>query len=150
MADYQAPVKDMLFVINELAGLDKISGLPGYEDSTPDLVAAVLDEASQLAGKVLSPINAIGDTVGTRVENGAVIVSEAFKTAYLQFIQAGWSGVSQSQEYGGQGLPYLVGLAVEEMWQAANLALSICPLLTQGAARAIEAHGDETLRMLVL
>jgi alkylation response protein AidB-like acyl-CoA dehydrogenase len=150
MADYRAPVKDMMFVINELAGLDRIAGLPGYEEATPDLVEAVLEEASQLAAEVIGPVNTIGDAKGTRVEDGQVYVAGEFKAAYRQFVEGGWSGVSHSAEAGGQGLPYVVGLAVEEMWQAASLAWSLCPLLTEGAARAIETHGSEELKALVL
>ncbi len=150
MSDYQAPVKDMMFVINELAGLDQINKLPGFEDATSELVEAVLEEASQLAAEVISPLNAIGDTKGTRVEDGQVFVAEEFKAAYQQFIAGGWGGIAQSIASGGQGLPYLVGMAVDEMWESASLAWSICGLLSQGAARAIETYGTETLRQLVL
>jgi alkylation response protein AidB-like acyl-CoA dehydrogenase len=150
MSDYQAPVKDMLFVINELAGLAEIAKLPGFEEATAELVEAVLEEAAQLAAEVISPLNVIGDAKGTRVEDGQVIVAEEFKAAYQQFIAGGWGGISQSTAAGGQGLPYLVGMAVDEMWESASLAWSICGLLSQGAARAIEAYGTETLRELVL
>jgi len=150
MSDYQAPVKDMMFVINELAGLDQITKLPGFEDATSELVEAVLEEASQLAAEVISPLNVIGDTKGTRVEDGQVFVAEEFKAAYQQFIAGGWGGIAQSTASGGQGLPYLVGMAVDEMWESASLAWSICGLLSQGAARAIENYGTETLRQLVL
>ncbi len=150
MSDYQAPVKDMMFVINELAGLDQINKLPGFEDATSELVEAVLEEASQLAAEVISPLNVIGDTKGTRVEDGQVFVAEEFKAAYQQFIAGGWGGIAQSIASGGQGLPYLVGMAVDEMWESASLAWSICGLLSQGAARAIETYGTETLRQLVL
>jgi alkylation response protein AidB-like acyl-CoA dehydrogenase len=150
MSDYQAPVKDMLFVINELAGLDQLTKLPGFEDATAELVQAVLEEAAQLANEVIAPLNAVGDAKGSRVEDGQVYVAEEFKAAYEQFVAGGWGGISQSAESGGQGLPYLVGMAVDEMWQAASLAWSICSLLSQGAARAIEAYGSEALREQVL
>jgi len=150
MSDYQAPVKDMMFVINELAGLDEINKLPGFEDATSELVEAVLEEASQLAADVISPLNVIGDKKGTRVEDGQVFVAEEYKAAYQQFVAGGWGGISQSTESGGQGLPYLVGMAVDEMWEAASLAWSICGLLSQGAARAIETYGTETQRALFL
>lgn len=150
MTDYRAPVKDMLFVLRELAGLEAVGRLPGYEEATDDLVEAVLEEAAGFAAGVVAPINTVGDTQGTRVEGDRVIVPEAFKAAYRQFAENGWGGLAQSAEFGGQGLPYLVGLAVEEMWQSASLAWSLCPLLTQGAARAIEDHADEALKSLVL
>jgi alkylation response protein AidB-like acyl-CoA dehydrogenase len=150
MSEYHAPVKDMLFAMTRLAGLGQINQLPGLEDATVDLVEAVLGEASQLAGEVIAPINEIGDRVGARVEDGKVIVPDEFEAVYRQFTADGWAGISQSADVGGQGLPHLVGLAVEEMWQAANLAWSLCPLLTQGAAHAIDDHGSEELRALLL
>jgi alkylation response protein AidB-like acyl-CoA dehydrogenase len=150
MSDYQAPVKEMMFVIKELAGLDQIAKLPGHEDATPDLVEVVLEEASQLAGEVIAPANVVGDAKGSRVEDGQVFVAEEFRAAYQQFVAGGWGGVSQPEEAGGQGLPYLVGLPVEEMWQSACLAWSLCPLLTQGAARAVDVHGSDALRGLLL
>ncbi len=150
MSDYHAPVKDMLFAITRLADLGRINQLQGFEDATPDLVEAVLEEAAQLANEVVAPINAIGDREGTRVEDGKVIVPEEFKTVYRQITGDGWAGISQSADVGGQGLPYVVGLAVEEMWQAASLAWSLCALLTQGAARAIEEHGSEEIKALLL
>jgi alkylation response protein AidB-like acyl-CoA dehydrogenase len=150
MSDYQAPVKDMVFAMRELAGLDEINQFPGFEEATPDLVEAVLEEASQLAGDIVAPVNRIGDEQGTRVEDGGVVVPGEFKSAYRQFTDDGWAGISMSAEYGGQGLPHLVGLGVEEMLQSASLAWSLCPLLTQGAARAIEEHGDDALKALVL
>ncbi|MBT8444525.1 MAG: acyl-CoA dehydrogenase, partial [Gammaproteobacteria bacterium] len=150
MSDYQAPVKDMLFAMRELAGLDDINQLPGFEEATPDLVEAVLEEAAQLAGEVVAPINQIGDVQGTRVENDGVTVPEEFKAVYRQYTDDGWAGISMPTDHGGQGLPYLVGLGVEEMIQSASLAWSLCPLLTHGAARAIEEHGDDALKSLVL
>ncbi len=146
MSDYRPPVKDMLFVIRDLAGLERLARLPGFEEATTDLVEAVLEEAAQLATEVIAPTNPIGDREGTRVEDGAVRVPAAFKAAYAQYVEGGWPAITQPPEHGGQGLPYLVGLAVDEMWQAANLAWSLCPLLTEGAARAIEVHAEESLR----
>jgi alkylation response protein AidB-like acyl-CoA dehydrogenase len=124
--------------------------LHGFEDATPDLVEAVLDEAAQLANEVVAPINEIGDRQGARVEDGKVIVPDEFKAVYQQITADGWAGVSQPTDIGGQGLPYIVGLAVEEMWQAASLAWSLCALLTQGAARAIHEHGNDEIKALVL
>ncbi|MAF83679.1 MAG: acyl-CoA dehydrogenase, partial [Chromatiales bacterium] len=112
MADYQPPVKDMLFAITQLAGLDQVNQLQGFEDATPDLVEAVLGEAAQLANEVVAPINEIGDRQGTRVEDGRVIVPDEFKAVYQQITADGWVGVSQPADIGGQGLPYVVGLAV--------------------------------------
>lgn len=146
MSEYRAPVAEMLFVINELAGLEQLSSLSGFEEATPDLVEAILGEAAQLAGEVIAPTNRIGDVTGTRIEDGQVRVAPEFSDAYRQFVEGGWAGLAGNPEHGGQGLPFLVNVAVEEMWQSANLAWSLCPLLTQGAAHALEAHGSDELR----
>ncbi len=146
MSDYRAPVKDMRFVINELAGLARINELPGFEEATPDLVDAVLEEAGQLAAEVISPTNAIGDSQGCQLKDGQVYVPEEFKAAYRQYAEGGWPGIAMDPEYGGQGLPTLVGTAVEEMLQSANLAWSLGPLLTEGAIHAIELHGTAELK----
>jgi alkylation response protein AidB-like acyl-CoA dehydrogenase len=150
MSDYRAPVKDMRFVINELAELEKIAGLPGYEEATPDLIEAVLEEAAQLASEVIAPTNSIGDEKGTRVENGQVIVPDEFHTAYKQYVEGGWSGIGFNPEFGGQGLPALMAVAVEEMLQSANLAWSLCPMLTHGAIHAVESHGSDALKATYL
>ena len=150
MADYQAPVREMLFAIRDLAGLDRITRLPGYGEATAETAEAILEQAAELAASVLSPTNAIGDRQGTRVENGGVVVPEEFKAVYREFKAGGWSGVTAPEEFGGQGLPFLFGVAIEEMWCSANLAWSLCPLLSQGAARAIEAHGSPELRKAYL
>jgi alkylation response protein AidB-like acyl-CoA dehydrogenase len=150
MADYRAPVKDMLFVINELAGLAEIAALPGYEEATPDLVEAVLEEAAQLAREVIAPTNIIGDEKGTHVVDGQVIVPPEFHAAYKQYIDGGWPGIGCNPEFGGQGLPALISVAVEEMLQSANLAWSLCPLLTHGALHALEAHGSDALKAIYL
>ena len=146
MSEYHGPVREMLFVIRELAGLDRVAALPGCEEATPDLAEAILEQAAELAGGVIAPTNIIGDRQGSRVENGGVLVPEEFKAAYREYQAGGWAGVTAPAEYGGQGLPFLLGVAVEEMWCSANLAWSLCPLLTEGAARAIEAHASEALR----
>ena len=150
MADYQAPVREILFAIRDLAGLDRITRLPGYGEATAETAEAILEQAAELAEGVLSPTNAIGDRKGPRVENGGVVVPEEFKAVYREFKAGGWSGVTAPEEFGGQGLPFLFGVAIEEMWCSANLAWSLCPLLSEGAARAIEAHGSPELRKAYL
>ncbi len=150
MSEYQAPVREMLFAIRDLAGLDRITQLPGGEDATADMAEAVLEQAAGLAAKVIGPTNQIGDQKGTRVENGEVVVPDEFKAIYKEFQSGGWAGVTAPEEFGGQNLPFLFGVAVDEMWCSANLAWSLCPLLTEGASRAIEAHGTEALRQAYL
>ncbi len=146
MSEYQAPIKDMQFVINELAGLDTIAGLPGYEDATPDMVEAILEQAGVLANEVFSPINYAGNEHGTFVENGKVVSPPGFAEAYQQFVENGWQGIDQPVEYGGQGLPYVVATATAEMWYSSNMALALCPLLTSGAIEAIYRHASESLK----
>lgn len=140
---YNAPLKDMRFVLNEIAGIEDIAKLPGYEHATNDVVEAVLTEAARLAGEVWAPTNRTGDKQMSRLENGAVKTPDGFKDAYKQFSEGGWTGITCDQEYGGQGLPWSLNMAVGEMWQAANLALSLCPLLSQAAIEAIERLGTK-------
>ena len=142
MSAYHAPLADMEFVLNELAGLAQVATLPGFEDATPDTVTAILEEASRFATEVLDPLNATGDREGAvLLPDGSVKTPEGFKSAYEQFVKAGWNGVNKSSEFGGQHLPQLVAAAIEEMWHAANMAFDLCPLLTQGAIDAIELCG---------
>src|SRR5690348_8859070 len=144
MSTYHAPLRDMEFVMNELAGLAQIAALPGYEEATPDTVAAVLEEANRFAADVLDALNASGDREGARLlPDGSVKTPEGFKAAYRKFIEAGWNGINKPADYGGQHLPQLVAAAVEEMWHAANMAFDLCPLLTQGAIDAIELVGTD-------
>src|SRR5258706_4760857 len=142
MSQYHAPLKEMRFVLTELAGLEQVSKLPGFEDAAPDTVAAILDEAAKFANEVLDPLNAVGDRVGARrLDDGTVRTPPGFKEAYRQYCANGWNGLTKNPDFGGQGLPQLVATAVEEMWHAANMAFGLCPLLTQGAIEAIELCG---------
>lgn len=143
MTGYTAPTRDMRFVINELGLLPAIQKLPGCEDTNEELVDAVLEEAGKLAGGVLAPINASGDAQGAVLENGVVRTAEGFSDAYRQFVDGGWNSVPFDPDYGGQGLPWLVGIATEEMWIAANNAWSLCPMLTMGAIDALTHHGTD-------
>jgi acyl-CoA dehydrogenase len=146
MSEYQAPLRDMNFVINELAELDTLTALPGYEDATPDMVEAILEQAAVLATEVFSPINYSGNEHGTFVEDGKVVSPPGFVDAYRQFVENGWQGIGQPVEFGGQGLPFLVSSTTAEMWYSSNMALALCPLLTSGAIEAIYQHGNEALK----
>ena len=147
MSQYRAPLAEMQFVMTELAGLGEIAGLPGYEDATADTVAAILDEAAKFAADVLDPLNAIGDREGARWnDDGSVSTPAGFKDAYRQFCELGWHGLARDPEFGGQGMPHLVAAAVEEMWNASNIAFDLCPILTAGAIEAIELNGTDTLK----
>jgi alkylation response protein AidB-like acyl-CoA dehydrogenase len=150
MVPYAPPVSDMRFVLEEVAGLASIASLPGYEVATPDTVAAVLDQAADLARDVLAPLNDSGDREGARLENGVVRAPAGFRDAYQTFVAGGWGGLPCLEEYGGQGLPLAVAAAVSEMWSAANLGFALCPMLTMGAVEALEHHGTEELKALYL
>jgi 3-(methylthio)propanoyl-CoA dehydrogenase len=143
---YQAPLKDMRFVLKELAGLEAVGKLPGYQDATPDTVDAILEEASKFASEVLDPINYSGDREGSVWKDGAVTTPKGFKQAYEQYVAGGWGALPFAPEHGGQGLPKLVATAVEEMLTASNMSFSLCPLLTQGAIHALELVGSAELK----
>jgi len=132
----------MEFVLNELAGLAQVAKLPGYEEATPDVVSAILSEASKFATDVLDPLNVSGDREGSKLlPDGTVKTPAGFRDAYMKFVENGWNGLTKNPEYGGQGLPHLVATPVEEMWHSSNMAFDLCPLLTQGAIDALELCG---------
>ena len=139
---YRAPVTDMSFALRHIGQLDRVATLPGYEEATEDFVAAALEEASKLSSDVLAPLNWPGDVAGSVLENGVVRTPDGFKQAYRQFVDGGWNSVAFDPEFGGQGLPWLVATALQEMWQAANLSFGLCPLLTQGAIDLLQEHGS--------
>ncbi|MBK8063296.1 MAG: acyl-CoA dehydrogenase [Betaproteobacteria bacterium] len=150
MSAYAAPLKDMKFVVNELAGLAQIAKLPGCEDATPDTVDAILEEAGKFAAGVLDPLNWSGDQEGSQWKDGAVTTPKGFKQAYRQFVEGGWNALPLEPEWGGQGLPKLVSTPVTEMVTSANMAFSLCPLLTQGAIEALLLCGSDYLKKTFL
>jgi len=143
---YNAPLKDMQFVLNELIDMDAIAACPGFEEVSPDLVEAILVEAGKVASDILAPINKIGDTQGSHLKEGKVVVPDGFTEAFKLFSESGWMSINQPTEFGGQGLPYLVDCAVSEMWHSSNMAFTLCPLLTNGAVEAIYAHASDELK----
>ncbi|EON14167.1 acyl-CoA dehydrogenase [Pandoraea sp. SD6-2] len=145
---YQAPIKDMQFVMNELADLTSIAALPGYEDASPELAQAVLEEAARFNQEVLAPLNVIGDQQPSTWKDGVVTTTPGFKEAFRKFSEAGWQGVLHPQAYGGQGLPKLVATPCTEMLNAANLSFALCPLLTDGAVEALLTAGTDAQRAL--
>ena len=139
---YRAPVKDMLFVMKELAGLAAVARLPGFEDAGIDTAAAVLEESARLAEEVVAPLNWEGDRQPSRFEEGRVVTTPGFREAFRQFAQGGWQGLQHPAEFGGQGLPKLIHAACSEMVHAANLSFALCPLLTDGAIEALLTAGS--------
>ena len=150
MTDYRAPLNDIHFLLNEVAGLPAISQLPGCEEATPDLVAAVFEEAGKFATGVLAPLNRIGDTQGCRLIDGTVMLPEGWKEAYHQFAVGGWVGLGLSPEYGGQGLPKCVSTPVWEMWFSANTAFTMLPQLNTGESEAILLAASDELKATYL
>ncbi|MGF7149552.1 alkylation response protein AidB-like acyl-CoA dehydrogenase [Sphingomonas zeicaulis] len=147
MQVYQAPLRDMRFVLHELFAEGGAFGeQPAFAEFTPDLYDAILDEAARMAQDVLAPLNASGDLEGCRLENGVVRTPEGFKAAYDTFREGGWAALASPTEWGGQGLPETINKLVEEMICGANLSFSLYPGLTHGATTAIEGHGSEDLK----
>ncbi|MCK6395323.1 acyl-CoA dehydrogenase [Zoogloea sp.] len=143
MSSYTAPIRDMQFVLRELADLDAVAALPGCEDASSDLVDAILEEANKFASGVIAPLNWTGDQEGATWDNGVVRTATGWKEAYKQFAEAGWTALACEPEFGGQGLPKLVSTAVMEMWKSANMAFSLCPMLTNGAIESIKLRGTD-------
>jgi len=139
---YTAPLADIRFALREVAGLETVAALPGYEHATGDTVDAVLEEAAKLAGNGLAPLNRDGDKVGARLENGVVRTAPGFTGIYKEFVDGGWNSLPFDPEFGGQGMPWLLATSVQEMWQAANMGFGLVLLLNQGAIDAIHHHGS--------
>ncbi|CCG40270.1 acyl-CoA dehydrogenase [Magnetospirillum molischianum] len=150
MPTFTPPVRDMAFVINEIGALDRISALPGYEEATPDLVGAVLEEAGRFGAGVLAPLNPVGDREGCELEGEKVKLPTGFVDAYRRFVESGWNAVPFEPEFGGQGLPWLVATAVQEIWHAANMSFGLIPMLTQGAVELLSVHGTADQKALLL
>ncbi len=150
MIPYHAPLEDMSFLMNDLGMLDQVSGLPGYEEADAELVEALLNEAGKLSSEVLAPLNSAGDRQGARFENGVVRTADGFADAYRTYVEGGWNALTCNAEYGGQQMPSLVGTAVFEMFGSANMAWSLCPLLTVGAIESLEQYGSEDLKRTYL
>ena len=150
MSDYRAPVKDMRFVMDEIVGLNEIAQLPSYEEATPDLADAILDEAAKFTGGVLAPLNRIGDQQGCKLGADGVTTADGWKDAYKAFCDAGWNGLAMPVDFGGQGLPETFGIAVKEMTASANMAFSLCPMLTGGSILAMLTCASDELKAVYL
>jgi len=150
MTDFSFPYKDAAFVIDELIGFDRLCEEGGLQDVNAELVSAILEEASRLAAEVIAPLNVVGDREGATLDEVGVRETPGFAEAYRQYAEGGWASLPFGEEYGGQGMPKLVGTATEEIWQTANLSFSLCPLLTHGAVDALEQHGSDELKAAYL
>ncbi len=139
---YRAPVKDMLFCMKELAGLEELAALPGFEDAGPDTAQAVLEECARFNEEVLAPLNVVGDKSPSYWVDGEVVTTPGFRQAFRQFADGGWQGLQHPVRFGGQGLPKTIGAACNEMINSANLSFALCPLLTDGAIEALLTAGS--------
>src|SRR6202047_1224131 len=146
MQEYRAPLADMKYCVRALVDLELLARLPGFGDLTLDVADAVLEEAAKVAAGVLSPLNRSGDLEGARWEDGQVLTAGGWKQAYTRFAADGWNAVSCPAELGGQNLPRALSALIEEMWNSANMAFALCPMLTRGAIDAIELRGSEAQR----
>ena len=147
MPSYRAPIRDLQFVYHELLNADQtLASLPGFEETTADLVDAILEEGAKLFEQKIQPLNQLGDKQGCRFEAGEVTTPDGFKEAYNAYIEGGWGSLAVDPEWGGQGLPETISFMLEEMLTSANVSFSLYPGLTRGAISAINSHADDELK----
>ena len=149
MPIYSAPVRDMQFILHDVLNISQ-SGLAGHEDLDPDFTGAILEAAGKLAEEVLAPLNAVGDREGCVLENGVVRTPKGFDRAFAAMKEGGWTALDCDPDYGGQGMPYVLGLATGEMFVSANMAFNMYQGLTHGAYSAIHAHGTDAQKATYL
>ena len=148
MSEYSPPLDDMKFTLKEVVNVNSLSELPAFNEVGLEALDSLLDEASRFFNEVISPTNRTGDLEGSLLnDDGSVSTPSGFREAYAQYVDAGWGAISFDPEYGGGGFPWLVGIAVTEMLTAANMALSLNPMLTQGSIHALTAHGDQEQKL---
>jgi hypothetical protein len=150
MPTYKAPVRDFQFLLHELLELDKYKDLEGFEETTPDLVNAILEEAAKFSEEVLQPLNQVGDEEGCTLENGVVTTPTGFKDAYQMLVDNGWPALTADPEYGGQGLPNTLSQVFNEIVSSANMAFGMYPGLSHGAYSALLHHGSDELKKTYL
>jgi len=150
MAEYRAPTEEQLFVLETVADLGALAALPGFGEATPELAEQILAESGRLAQEAFAPLNALGDREGARFSDSRVTLPAGFAQAYADYAAAGWNGLSADPAGGGQGLPFVLSVAVQEQFTAANMAFALCPMLTLSAIEALQVHGDEAMRALYL
>ncbi|MBV1903480.1 MAG: acyl-CoA dehydrogenase, partial [Marinosulfonomonas sp.] len=149
MPVYTAPKKDMQFLLHDVLDISN-SDIPGYSELEVDFTSAVLEEAGKLASEVIAPLNTVGDTEGCTLDNGVVHTPTGFKDAYDQMKAGGWMGLDCDPDFGGQGMPYILAIAVSEMFTSANMAFNMYQGLTHGAYSAIHAHASDSLKATFL
>ena len=147
---YQAPVKDMMFNLRHVAGLDAVAQLPGFEDFGDETAQAVLEECAKLMQDVIAPLNHEGDKQPSYLKDGKVTTTTGFPAAFKAYAEGGWQGLQHPVEFGGQGAPKVIAAACNEMLQAANMSFALCPLLTDGAVEALMTAGSTEQQQLYI
>ncbi|MFB4248835.1 acyl-CoA dehydrogenase C-terminal domain-containing protein [Pseudomonas idahonensis] len=150
MPEYQAPLRDMRFLIDHVFDFHGIYAALGASDASPDMVSAILEEGAKFCENVLAPLNRSGDEEGCHFDNGVVTTPKGFKQAFAQYVEGGWHGLAADPAYGGQGLPHSLGLVISEMVGSSNTSWGMYPGLTHGAMSAIHAHGTDEQKLLYL
>ncbi len=143
MSGYHPPLDDMNFTLTHVADLENVAKMNGFQHADPTTVSGLLDEAARFFSEVMAPLNVVGDQEGSKLTDSGVVTPPGFKEAYDKYVESGWASAHFPEEWSGGGLPYSVGIVIQEMMKTANMAFSLCPMLTQGAVDAILAHGTE-------
>ncbi|MEC9342770.1 MAG: acyl-CoA dehydrogenase family protein, partial [Pseudomonadota bacterium] len=147
---YRAPVSEIAFTLKHVAGLKSAIGDGSFGDLSEDLVDAVLEEAGRFASEEIAPLNRVGDSTGATLQDGVVTTPPGWKDVYHRWIEGGWNAIAGPEDYGGQGLPTMMAVAVAEMWNSAAMAFGLGPLLTIGAVEALDKHGSDELKATYL
>ena len=147
VADFRPPLEDIDFTLNHVAELASLSKLDGFQHLDPETLSGLIAEAGRFFAEVMAPLNRIGDEQGSVLDpDGNVRTPDGFRPAYAKYVESGWGGAHVAEEHGGGGLPYTVGIVIQEMFKTANVAFSLCPLLTQAAIEALIQHGTDRQR----
>ncbi|MGH8928441.1 MAG: acyl-CoA dehydrogenase [Acidimicrobiia bacterium] len=151
MTAFSAPLADINFTLNHVVDLAAVAKLNGFQHADPETVRSLLEEADRFFAEVIAPLNVVGDRQGSTLQaDGSVRTPEGFKEAYRKYVGSGWAGAHVAEEWGGGGLPYTVGIVLQEMFKSANMAFSLCALLTQAGIEALTEHGSEEQRATYL
>ncbi len=151
MPDFMLPLKDMNFALNHIGNLEQVSTLNGFEFADPDTVEAVLSEAGRFFAEVIAPLNHVGDKQGSvLLADGSIKTPEGFREAYQKFVESGWGAAHVAEKWSGGGLPYSVGIVLQEMFKTSNMAFSLCPMLTHAAIDSLIEHGTDEQRAIYL
>ncbi|MGA7383582.1 MAG: acyl-CoA dehydrogenase C-terminal domain-containing protein [Methylocella sp.] len=149
MPSYKAPVEEVLFLLRDVFPIQRYNNLPGFAETTPDVVEAIVSEAAKFCEETLLPLNQTGDRAGcVRNKDGSVATPRGFKEAYRAFVEGGWVGLAADPDYGGQGLPYTLAAIVNEFASSANMAFAMYPGLSQGALAALLTHGTHAQKKM--